>query len=275
MLTPSFSARFAALALAASIGAPAALAQGIASPAGVGTPTLGGSSRMLVQPGYGHHGSIHPRPRPIPAPYNPIVDQDGFVDTEYDPFSNVIDVNRQTLSTRLSAYDPHRDHVDPGSLRRVDRWLRINGQWIREHGMTWTSHGVPHGNLTRDRSTFTPFPGHGHGGHAGHGGVRENHSDTVIYMQPPGSGSSLPGGPGGVRENDSHTVLYMTSPGSGPSAGVTPGPSNPGPSNGGGVRENSSDTVLFSTAPPSQNVNNGAVRPRPGVVLPRGVQRRR
>ncbi|MFH5804999.1 hypothetical protein [Alienimonas sp. DA493] len=235
MFTKLLPARFAALALAAAVGVPAASAQGIASPAGVATPTLGGSA-VHTQPYHGRHGWVRPRPRPVPLPYNPIVDQDGFTDVEYDPFSNVIDVNRQRISKRLSAYDPHRGYVDPGSLRHVDRWIQVNGQWVREHGTTWTSHGVPHGNLTRDRSTFRPFPGHG--GLPGHGGIRENDRDTVIYSQPANPGSSLPSGPGGVREN-------------------------------------SSDTVLFSTAPPSQNANGGNVQPRAGQILPRGGQRRR
>jgi hypothetical protein len=107
-----------------------------------------------------------------------VIGQGGFVDLEYDPFNNVLDVNRQSLKTRLSALDPNRGHVDPGSLRQVDRWIRVDGKWVREHGTTWTSHGVPHGNLTRDSSQFTPNPG------GIPGGVRENNSDSVIYSMP-------------------------------------------------------------------------------------------
>ncbi|NNJ25519.1 hypothetical protein [Alienimonas chondri] len=249
MIAFSLPVRLSAVALAATVAfAPAASAQRIASPAGVRTPTLGGSpavhhKRMNLQPQQigGHRAPIHvqprpiyvqPRPRVVPAPgFNPIVNQNGFVDTEYDPFTDVLDVNRQTLSTRLSAYDPNRDHVDPGSLRRVDRWIRVNGRLVREHGMTWTSYGVPHGNLTRDSSTFTPnnpyptpypspYPS---------GGVRENDSDTVIFSTGPQPGQ------GGVRENDSHSVLYSTAPQ--PGQGAAPS---------GGVRKNDRKVMRYS-----------------------------
>lgn len=171
------SARLAAAALAAAVAAPTASAQRIATPVGVVTPTLGGGSvRGAVQPrlqrvrqsppqyrvaGYGSAGLGAPvvLPYPQPAPHaNPIVGQEGFVDTEYDPFTDVTDVNRQSVTTRDSALDPHRGVVDPGSLRQVDRWIHVNGKLVREHGTTWNSYGVPHGNLTRDSSTFTPHP---------------------------------------------------------------------------------------------------------------------
>ena len=229
-------ARFAAAALlAAAVGVPAAFAQGVIQPAGVSAPMLGGQSspRQSYQSRSG--GNLRqsflppqdsrvrpappleagrrpyprptgerrpypiPRPRPIYNP-NPVVGRDGFVDTEYDPFSNITDVNRQTITTRQSALDPNRGYVDPGSLRQVDRWIRVNGKLVREHGTTWTSHGVPHGNLTRDSSTFTPYPGV-----PGQGGVLENNSDSVIYFAPtPGAG---PSPDGGVRVNESETVL--------------------------------------------------------------------
>ena len=249
MFVSRLFAPLSAVALVAMGAAPDASAQRIASPVGVATPSLG------------HHSHYRP------PGYNPIVDRDGFTDVEYDPFSNVIDVNRQRVSKRLSAYDPNRGYVDPGSLRHVDRWIRVNGQWVREHGTTWTSHGVPHGNLTRDRSTFVPhhpYPGH-------HGGIRHNDRDTVIYSVP-NNPQSVPGrrGNGGIRHNDRDTVIYSV-------------PSNPAPQNGngGGVRHNDRDTVLFSTqnggSANNGSANNGSAnngnRGRLGQIrLPRGIR---
>ncbi|MEM9702932.1 MAG: hypothetical protein AAF907_10875, partial [Planctomycetota bacterium] len=186
MNLPRITARLAALAAAAVV-APAAFSQGIVAPQGAPTPRLG----VLCQNG-------RCLPRPIYRP-NPIVHRDGFVDTEYDPFTNITDVNRQTLSTRASAYDPNRGVVDPGSLRQIDRWIRVNGQWVREHGTTWTSYGVPHGHLTRDRSTFRPYAGAYPTPHPlpyptpfpGQGGVRENDRDTVLFST--GRPQPLPG----------------------------------------------------------------------------------
>ena len=50
---------------------------------------------------------------------------------------------------RVSAFDPDRAHVDPGSVRRVDEWVPDGrGGYCRQHGHRWTSNGVPHGDIT-------------------------------------------------------------------------------------------------------------------------------
>ena len=263
-------ARFAAAALlAAAVGVPAAFAQGVVQPAGVSAPTLGGQSyngrsyngqsfasppqrfsppltgrvRPYPQPTGGTRPYPIPRPRPIYNP-NPVVGRDGFVDTEYDPFSNITDVNRQTITTRQSALDPNRGYIDPGSLRRVDRWINVNGKQVREHGTTWTSHGVPHGNLTRDSSTFTPYPGG-----PGQGGVRENDSNSAIYFAPSaGVGQTSDGG---VRVNESETVLRSArypGHGSGNGNGTGGGHGNGNGQGGGrgGLRFNDRAVIRFS-----------------------------
>ena len=255
-------ARFAAAALlAAAVGVPAAFAQGVVQPAGVSAPTLGGQSyngrsyngqSFTSPPRYsppltGRRPDTRPtgerRPYPIPRPRpiynpNPVVGRDGFVDTEYDPFSNITDVNRQTITTRQSALDPNRGYVDPGSLRRVDRWINVNGKQVREHGTTWTSYGVPHGNLTRDSSTFTPYPG---------GGVRENDSNSQIYFAP--NAGAGPSPDGGVRVNESETVLRSARyPGHGNGNGTGGGHGNGNGQGGGrgGLRFNDRAVIRFS-----------------------------
>jgi hypothetical protein len=58
--------------------------------------------------------------------------------------------------------DPVRGHVDPGSLRKVDRWYRNpDGGWIHEYGSYWTSYGVPRKNVHHvhaDRNYGTKAP---------------------------------------------------------------------------------------------------------------------
>lgn len=231
----------APLVLAAA--AVAAPAQQIASPPGVSTPTLGGSSGMrtfgssqpvgdravrpAVRPQFGRpiHGRPaqiypvqplptpypqpgpypQPHPRPTPGPYpgppawgNPVIDRDGFVDAEYDPYTGITDLNRQSIETRRSALDPNRHVVDPGSFRRIDRWINVNGRTVREHGTAWTSYGVPHSNITRDSTTYVPGGGPG-------GPTRINDREVVVR--------SVPNGPGGpTRINDSHTTIRSVQP---------------------------------------------------------------
>lgn len=90
----------------------------------------------------------------------------------YDPFTGRIVVQTNRTRVRESVLDPHRGHVDPGSRRYVDE-IRVDASGQRWHvrGWTWTSHGVPHGDLRRTRVRSTPW------------GVDHEENDRVLYSQ--------------------------------------------------------------------------------------------
>ncbi|MCO6455936.1 MAG: hypothetical protein J5I93_11615 [Pirellulaceae bacterium] len=151
---------------------------------------------------------------------NPVIDEWRSGSAHYDPFGDHLTIERDRVRVRESALDPHRGHIDFGSKRYVDRYFRDRfGDVIHEYGWTWTSHGVPHGQLTRERVRSYP----GQGGCVIGGGVSTIDRDTVVY--------SHSGGRGGVTQRDRDTVVYSQR-GGGPRTG--------------GVTERQRDTVVYS-----------------------------
>lgn len=138
---------------------------------------------------------------------NPIVGGRGWQRWGYDPWRDHWYRDRYRERARESAFDWDRGYIDPGSYRYVDRYVRDeHGRLVREYGPTWTSHGTPHGRLTRERVAHYP-------GGWRRPGYTERDRDVIIYAQP-GSGRSSEGAandtvespspprlPGGVREN--------------------------------------------------------------------------
>lgn len=98
---------------------------------------------------------------------NPVVGATGRYVTgqTYDPWNNNVTVHTNQDVYRQSYFDPARNYADPGSRQYVDRWVQDqSGNWVREHGWTWTTNGVPHGDLTRSSQPqqvipSTPYPG--------------------------------------------------------------------------------------------------------------------
>lgn len=135
-------------------------------------------------------------------PFNPVVTDSGryVTGSGYDPFSNnyVVDTHREM--SRASAYDPNRGVVDPGSYRYVNRWVRDEtGAMVQEYGYTWTSYGVPHGNLKRVQTTYTPpsqpyYPP----------GMISQNSTGVVYGPQPY--------PGYVQQNTTSMAHYYPQP---------------------------------------------------------------
>lgn len=167
-------------------------------------------------------------------PYNPVDGDTGryVTGSGYDPFSNnyVVGTNREMA--RASAYDPNRGVVDPGSYRYVNRWVRDEtGAMVQEYGYTWTSYGVPHGNLKRVQTTYTPpaqpyYPT---------GMISQNTTGMVYGPQPQ---------PGQIQQNSTGMVY-------------SPNPTAPGT-----VQQNT--TQMFYSARPQ---NRGYVPPStPGVI---------
>lgn len=105
---------------------------------------------------------------------NPVVVDTGrrYQGAEYDPWRDQYTVRTHRDIVRASAYDDCRDHVDPGSRRYVRRYARDErGRLVIEQGWTWTSHGVPHGDLTKTRVS-------------NHGGTHRHDNTHMIYSQP-------------------------------------------------------------------------------------------
>ena len=137
---------------------------------------------------------------------NPVIWGDASSHVHYDPFNDTTVIHNDRLRYRESSLDPNRTVVDPGSYKYVNRYVRDQwGSLWREFGPTWTSYGVAHGKLTRERIRHYP------GWHPG-GGVHVHDSDSVVYMQP--------GGSGGVVQHDSDKVVYSKIPSGGKKPGV-------------------------------------------------------
>ena len=101
----------------------------------------------------------------------------------YDPFAGRVVVNTDRQRVRESYLDPHRNHVDFGSKHWVDRMKTdAQGRTWRVTGWQWTSHGVPHGDLKRTRTSATGIPG-----------VDHHETDRVAYSYRPGGNNNQPG----------------------------------------------------------------------------------
>ncbi len=88
---------------------------------------------------------------------NPVISGFQTSSQSYDPFSDHLVIDDDQQRTRASYYDSNRHVIDPGSYRRVDRYIRDqSGRLVHEHGVQWTSNGIPHGRLTRDQTTHYP-----------------------------------------------------------------------------------------------------------------------
>ena len=137
---------------------------------------------LIAQPAqwYPHPTYPHPTyPHPWPTPWNPTIAQsqnhfDGF---HYDPYTGRWTVDTTQNKLKESATDPNRGHVDPGSLRRVNRWQGNT----HVTGTRWTSYGVPHSNLQYHTVGPSAIPG-------------INHSQTtnVFRSTGPGEGGTAP-----------------------------------------------------------------------------------
>ena len=139
---------------------------------------------------------------------NPIVGGRGWERWGYDPWRDHWHRDRYRERARESAFDWDRSQIDAGSYRYVDRHVRDeHGQLVREYGPTWTSHGKPHGRLTRERVTHYP-------GRWGRPDYTERDRDVIIYVQPAGPGTPRqPSSPhplprGGVIERDRDVIIY-------------------------------------------------------------------
>ena len=141
---------------------------------------------------------------------NPIVGGRGWQRWGYDPWQDHWYRDRYRERARESAFDWDRSHIDPGSYRYVNRYVRDeHGRLVREYGPTWTSNGKPHGRLTRERVTH--YPGRPWGP-----GYTERDRDVIIYAQPGAEGSSpqnvsprpVPPRGGGVTERDRDVIIY-------------------------------------------------------------------
>lgn len=140
---------------------------------------------------------------------NPVVDATGRYVTgqTYDPWTDNLTVHTHQDVYRQSHFDPARNYADPGSRKYVDRWVQDqSGNWVREYGWTWTTNGVPHGDLTRSSpsqqvipsttypgATVTPYwpsPGVSHQGSTGmhyyNPGVSHQGSTGMHYAPSPG-----------------------------------------------------------------------------------------
>ena len=97
-----------------------------------------------------------------------------------DPFTGRVVIRTDRNRVRESFLDPNRNHVDPGSMQYVNRIeLDASGISWRVRGWSWTSFGVPHGNLQRTRVQATGMPG-----------VDHQENDRVLYStRVPGNGT--------------------------------------------------------------------------------------
>ena len=81
---------------------------------------------------------------------NPIVAQQITTSAAYNPWTDHWSIDTTRSSVRSSYYDPYRGYVDPGSVQSVNRYVPDGrGGLALEQGTTWTSGGVPHGELSR------------------------------------------------------------------------------------------------------------------------------
>ena len=133
------------------------------------------TTALIAQPGPyyppHHHGS-YPYPHhyhppyyppyhpPYPTGWNPTIAQtrnhvDGF---HFDPYTGRWTVDTTQNKVKESATDPNRGHVDPGSLRHVNRWEGNR----HVTGTRWTSYGVPHSNLQYHTVGPSGIPGINH-----------------------------------------------------------------------------------------------------------------
>ena len=116
------------------------------------------------------------------AQWNPIVWDSGqhVSGISYDPFTGRIRVRTDHRKIRESALDPNRQDIDPGSYERVDEYQTdAQGRRWRVTGYRWTSNGVPHGNLNRQRVSSN-------------GGIDHDENENVIYSPTVGSQRSIP-----------------------------------------------------------------------------------
>jgi hypothetical protein len=86
---------------------------------------------------------------------NPVVQDSGrYVTGVYQGplgFRQHVETNREKI--HASAFDEDRDYVDPGSVQRVDHRVPDGrGGYVNYRGYTWTSNGVPHGDLNENHS---------------------------------------------------------------------------------------------------------------------------
>ncbi|MEO6808789.1 MAG: hypothetical protein ABI353_06725 [Isosphaeraceae bacterium] len=152
-------------------------------------------------------------------PPNPIVGDTGrYVTTnQYDPFSNNYVTGTNRDMTRASAYDPNRNVIDPGTYQYVNRWVTDEyGRRVQEYGYTWTSYGVPHGNLKRVQTTYTP-PAQPYNPYYPPGTIQQNTTSMVYGPQQPGQIQQNTTGmvygpqqPGQVQQNT--TGMYYSGP---------------------------------------------------------------
>jgi hypothetical protein len=98
-----------------------------------------------------------------------------FGGMSYDPFSGNVQLQTNQMRVRESYLDPNRGFHDPGSSKTVNKPVYgSNGQIIGwEHGLQWTTNGVPHGDVTRTTNTPTGIPG-----------VTQEHNDRVLFSNP-------------------------------------------------------------------------------------------
>ena len=144
---------------------------------------------------------------------NPIVGGRGWQRWGYNPWQDHWYRDRYRERARESAFDWDRSHIDPGSYHYVDRHVRDErGRLVREYGPTWTSHGKPHGRLTRERVTH--YPGRGWGP--------------------------------GYTERDRDVIIYSQTGAEGPTRGPRPVPPRPVPPAGGGLTERDRDVIIHA-----------------------------
>jgi hypothetical protein len=113
---------------------------------------------------------------------NPVIFDSGnkVQGIDYDPWTNQTRIRIDQTRIRDSALNPSRGKVDRGSMQYVKKPLFNSvGQHIGyEEGWTWTSNGVPHGDLKR--TTVSDLGG----------GLSVQKDDRMIYAKNPMAGSS-------------------------------------------------------------------------------------
>lgn len=122
-----------------------------------------------------------PNSWPNPYPWhNPTVWDSGsrLTNIYVDPYTGQVRIRTHRDQVRASALDPHRNHVDPGSRRYVNRIERdMFGNVYRVQGYTWTSYGRPHSTLNRTRISYSG------------GGIVHEDSETVLRAAPGATGA--------------------------------------------------------------------------------------
>ena len=120
---------------------------------------------LIAQPAHWyppHH--YPPYPYPYPYPYHPgwnptiAKTHNHFSGAHFDPYTGRWTVDTTQSKVKESATDPNRNHVDPGSWHRVDRWQGNT----HVTGSRWTSYGVPHSNLQYHTVGPSGIPGINH-----------------------------------------------------------------------------------------------------------------